>query len=236
MPGGTRLIWAETMIQSRLLRCIDVCLSFVMFIVTLPVMAVVLIYVYAVSQGPLLIEQVRVGRDGVPFKLIKIRTMHPEAETDHQPVLAALDDHRIIRGGRTLRALHVDELPQLLNVMRGDMSMVGPRPERPEFVEQLSRNLDGYDRRHDVRPGITGRAQVVGGYYMDPRDKLDHDLSYLEQQNLWRYVSVLCMTPVGILRDLRFTHVAQAHERSESEVAHLPLPRANAPVEHERSA
>jgi exopolysaccharide biosynthesis polyprenyl glycosylphosphotransferase len=139
------------------------------------------------SPGPIFYRQVRVGRHGRPFVVFKFRTMHLEAEADG-PRWAAVDDPRITRSGRWLRHLHLDELPQAFNILRGDMSLVGPRPERPEFVEQLERAIPFYRARHAVRPGLTGWAQVNFGYASSVDDslvKLQFDLYYLKHMSLF---------------------------------------------------
>src|SRR5262245_65034081 len=120
--------------------------------------------------------QERVGKDGVPFTMITFRTMRLDAERGTGPVLAAENDPRVTWLGRYLRAARLDELPQLWNVLRGDMSFVGPRPERPEFVQEYERDIQGYVGRFKVRPGLTGYAQVNGEYHTSAATKLKYDL------------------------------------------------------------
>lgn len=131
------------------------------------------------SHGPIFYRQTRVGQGGRLFEVVKFRTMVEDTEAKTGPVLASVDDRRITRVGRFLRALRLDEFPQLLNVLRGEMSLVGPRPERPEFVEQFRMNIEGYDLRHLVKPGITGLAQIRGRYDTPAEDKLRFDLAYI---------------------------------------------------------
>lgn len=165
--------------SQRFKRLLD--LSYV--VVGLPVLIPVLIFTVAYSRfvagGPILYRQTRVGRGGTTFTLFKIRTMYEDSEADGGAVLADKDDPRVIPAMKWLRSTRLDELPQVWNIIRGDMSLVGPRPERPELVERFEAVIPGYGRRHDIRPGLTGLAQVRGDYHTDPEYKLGHDLQYL---------------------------------------------------------
>lgn len=131
------------------------------------------------SPGPIFFTQTRLGKDGKPFKLIKFRTMIPDAEKYTGPTLATEDDPRITRIGKLLRKFRIDEFPQFFNVLLGHMSVVGPRPERPEMYEKISKELPTFRFRLLVKPGITGMAQVYGKYDTDPREKLKYDLMYI---------------------------------------------------------
>lgn len=148
------------------------------------------------SPGPLFYRQHRVGRGGRPFAIVKFRTMRPAAEKD-QAVWAREDDDRVTPVGRWLRRMHLDEVPQFLNVLRGEMSVVGPRPERPEFMGEICRELPIYRARHAVRPGITGWAQVrfrYGNSLEDARIKLEYDLYYVKHANLWLDLLIMLQT------------------------------------------
>jgi sugar transferase (PEP-CTERM system associated) len=150
---------------------------------TLPLMVLVGIAVKLTSRGPILYRQVRVGKNGDPFVVYKFRSMRADAEAATGAVWASKDDPRITSIGRLLRRLRLDELPQFFNVLRGEMSLVGPRPERPEFVKTLSEKIPYYRQRHCVRPGITGWAQInhkYGDTMEDTITKLEYDLYYIK--------------------------------------------------------
>ena len=165
--------------QQRLKRIIDLLLILVTSPLWLPLILIIASYCKVVSSSGVFYRQTRVGLEGNHFEIIKFRTMYPDAETSSGPVLAERNDNRVEPMLRWLRAARLDELPQLWNVLRGQMSLVGPRPERPEFTERLEREIPGYQRRHAITPGITGYAQVFGGYDTDAAHKLGYDLQYL---------------------------------------------------------
>jgi lipopolysaccharide/colanic/teichoic acid biosynthesis glycosyltransferase len=153
------------------------------------------------SPGPALYHQKRTGRNEKPFTLHKFRTMGVDAEVGG-PRFAALDDPRITRVGRFLRKSRLDEIPQLWNVLRGDLSIVGPRPERPVFVEEYERAIPFYGSRHLIRPGVTGWAQVNYGYADDEADtveKLTYDLYYVKHQSVWLDLHILGLSVWTVL-------------------------------------
>ena len=154
------------------------------------------------SPGPLFFWQTRVGRGGRPFRLVKFRTMVPDAEKESGAVWACANDSRVTPAGRFLRKTRLDELPQVWNVLRGEMSLVGPRPERPEFVAELVRQVPYYQARHAVRPGITGWAQVryrYGDSVQDALTKLEYDLYYIKHQGFYLEASILVKTAAVML-------------------------------------
>ena len=132
--------------------------------------------------GPVFYSQARVGKEEKCFTILKFRSMISDAEKMTGPILASKKDHRVTRIGRLLRATAMDELPQLWNIFRGDISFVGPRAERPEFVKKYRGEISKYDLRHSVRPGLTGVAQVYGRYDSHPKQKLHYDLLYVRTQ------------------------------------------------------
>jgi exopolysaccharide biosynthesis polyprenyl glycosylphosphotransferase len=174
------------LLQARLFRHMkrlgDIFLAALGLLLAMPLMAIAAIAIWLDSPGPILYRQRRVGWMGRPFELLKFRSMHAEAEKEGNPQWAALNDPRITAVGRILRKTHFDEVPQMLNILRGEMSFVGPRPERPEFVGFLNESIDFYHLRHYVLPGITGWAQVnypYGASLEDARRKLQYDLYYV---------------------------------------------------------
>lgn len=181
-------------------RSFDIGFALVLGIATLPVLIIAGLLVKVTSRGPVIFAQSRTGCGGKQFTLYKLRTMVFDAEADTGPILSSgRRDPRLTAIGRWLRAFRIDELPQLWNVVRGDMSMVGPRPERPEFVREYEVEIPAYARRHDVKPGITGLAQVCGGYHTHVRDKLRFDLLYISHRSLWMDLAILVRTVVVVL-------------------------------------
>jgi lipopolysaccharide/colanic/teichoic acid biosynthesis glycosyltransferase len=178
-------------------RLIDIAVSAVVLAVGLPVWALVGALVRLSSPGPPIYRQTRVGSNGRPFTMYKFRTMRDGAESSTGPVWAQKGDERVTPVGRALRRLRIDEIPQLWNVLKGDMSLVGPRPERPFFVERHVQAIPLYSRRHRVKPGITGLAQVKWRYdgdLEDVRQKLKYDLFYIENMSLRMDFKILLQT------------------------------------------
>ena len=183
-------------------RFLDLVVAAVAFVVTLPIMALISLIIKIDSPGPVIYKQERVTKGGKGFTLYKFRTMVQDAEQGTGPVFALEEDQRATRVGRMLRLSRLDELPQLVNVIKGDMSMVGPRPERPFFVEQYVKEIYGYENRHRIKPGITGIAQIAGKYNTGPREKLVFDLLYAKRNNVLVDLQILLQTiKVLFMRD-----------------------------------
>lgn len=180
--------------QARLKRYLELGLLLLAAPVVVPLTVLVGLYVRLVAGSPVLFRQERVGRDGVRFSMVKFRTMHEGAEEDGRARLAQSQDLRVISACRVLRSTRLDELPQLWHVVRGRMSLVGPRPERPELTERFEQLIAGYARRYEIPPGITGLAQVQGRYHTDPEYKLGHDLQYLVNWSPMRDLQILGKT------------------------------------------
>ncbi|MCC7062716.1 MAG: TIGR03013 family PEP-CTERM/XrtA system glycosyltransferase [Planctomycetes bacterium] len=189
-----------TMVSKRLL---DIFTSLIGLTLSLPICLVAMLLIKLTSKGPIFFCQERTGQDGVPFKLIKFRTMRTDAEKESGPVWAQKNDSRVTAVGKIMRLSRIDEIPQFLNILRGQMSFVGPRPERPHFVEQLKKEIPFYPLRHTVKPGLTGWAQVrhpYGASIDDAREKLRYDLYYIKNLNLVFDLNIILRTVSVILR------------------------------------
>jgi exopolysaccharide biosynthesis polyprenyl glycosylphosphotransferase len=180
--------------KARLKRVFDLLVLVLFAPAWIPVVALVAVYVLIASGRPVLYRQTRVGRDGVVFRCVKFRTMVTDAESDGKPRLASEDDDRVIPALRWMRATRADELPQLWNVLKGEMSLVGPRPERPELVAEIVERVPGYIRRNELPPGLTGLAQIHGRYGTDAEYKLGYDLQYLVNWSIVIDVQILFRT------------------------------------------
>jgi sugar transferase (PEP-CTERM system associated) len=184
-------------------RTLDVGLAAVGLVVTAPILLLAATFVMLTSPGGVVYRQDRVGLKGRVFTIYKLRTMRADAEAGTGPIWSALNDPRVTRVGRFLRNTRVDELPQLWNVLRGDMSFVGPRPERPQFVTQLTATVPFFNQRHVVKPGITGWAQIHHAYAASVEDaieKLQYDLYYIKNLSLWLDLLILAGTIKTVVR------------------------------------
>lgn len=166
-------------------RVFDILLSAIGLGVSLPVWVVIAAAIWLDDQGPIFYRQRRVGKGGHEFTSLKFRSMVTNSEEKWGALSASEQDPRVTRLGRVLRATAMDELPQLWNILKGDMSFVGPRPEWTELVRGFRQEIPSFDRRHVVRPGLTGLAQIYGHSEMPRRHKLQYDLLYITKQNLW---------------------------------------------------
>lgn len=181
-------------------RIFDILVSLILLVIASPFMLVTAILVKVTSPGPIIYKQIRITQDQREFPIYKFRSMSATAESKSGPVLAKSNDARVTPVGKFIRAVRFDELPQLINVLKGDMSIVGPRPERPFFVEQFNKENPYYYLRHNVRAGITGYAQVYGKYASDYNSKLKFDLLYIKNYSFMLDLKILLQT-IKILFD-----------------------------------
>lgn len=201
LPSDTQSLGRR--INGAIKRIIDIVLALICLICFAPFLPFIALLIKSDSRGPVFFFQHRVGLGGHPFTIIKLRSMITDAEKNKGPLWASADDPRITRLGRVLRKTRIDEIPQLINVLRGDMSFVGPRPERPEFVELLAGNITFYKTRLVVKPGLTGWAQIryrYGGSVEDALYKLQYDMYYIRHQSLLLDLIILLRTFVTVLR------------------------------------
>jgi exopolysaccharide biosynthesis polyprenyl glycosylphosphotransferase len=180
----------------KLKRLFDIAFSLIIGITVLPIIAISAVIVKLESKGPIFFIQERIGEGNIPFKIIKFRSMTTDAEKDG-PQWATKNDNRVTKWGKIMRATRIDELPQLWNVIRGEMSFVGPRPEREFFIQQLEQEMPYYNLRHTVKPGLTGWAQVMypyGASVEDAYNKLQYDLYYIKHNNTIFDIMVILKT------------------------------------------
>ncbi|MCH8960902.1 MAG: sugar transferase [Bacteroidetes bacterium] len=180
----------------RIKRLGDVVLAALLLVLGLPALVLVAVLIVAENGRPVFFRQTRIGRGSVPFEILKFRTLRPGAHDPGNP------RYRVTRVGRVLRRWGLDELPQLWNVLRGEMSLVGPRPERPEFVDKLAETIPFYVERHSVKPGVTGWAQVRYSYAAseeDATEKLQYDLYYVKNHSLLLDLAIILQTVEVIL-------------------------------------
>lgn len=175
-------------------RAMDIVLSLLAIIVTSPFMAIAALAIWSYDHGPVLYKQVRLTKDGRLFEILKFRSMRMDAEKDGVARLASEHDDRITPVGKVIRAIRFDEMPQLFNILKGDMSIVGPRPERPEIAEQYRKELPAFDLRLQVKAGLTGYAQIYGRYNTEPQDKLKMDLMYINHASMAEDVKLILAT------------------------------------------
>jgi exopolysaccharide biosynthesis polyprenyl glycosylphosphotransferase len=199
---GTRAV-CQGALEHVLHRGLDIFASLTLLLLTLPLMLVVALAIKLDSRGPVFYRQERVGRHHRSFHILKFRSMTVDAEKPGVAVWAAVGDNRVTRVGRFIRLTRIDEIPQAINILRGDMAFVGPRPERPIFVAQLTASIPHYADRAAVRPGLTGWAQVkyaYGASIADARNKLSYDLWYLQERSLWLDLRIILATVRVVLQ------------------------------------
>ena len=181
-------------------RFVDFIIAMTLFLITLPIFLITAIAIKIFCGSPILYKQIRLGKDKIPFTILKFRTLIENAEKETGPVLTTSnEDKRLTKIGRFLRKYRIDELPQLINIMKGEMSFIGPRPERPYFVTQYIDRISGYGERFKATPGLTGLAQVNGGYATTPENKLKYDLAYIYNQSFWLDIRIMLETVKVIL-------------------------------------
>ncbi len=219
MPNGAEP--QTRMLAAYYKRPFDIGLIILVFVALLPlwvILAVAIpVAIWLEDRGPALYSQRRLGRAGRMFKMVKYRTMVVDAERQTGPVWAAPRDDRVTNVGHALRRFHLDELPQVVNILAGDMSLVGPRPERPELMERWHEDIPGFRQRLRVRPGIAGLAQARAGYHAHPRDKLRYDNLYIRKMGLLLDCKLLFLCVFRAIRTgLAVRRAAPAQPRSES--------------------
>jgi len=222
-------------------RYVDYPIALLLLIAALPIVAVAALLVRWTSPGPVIYKQIRLGLDGKPFTLYKIRSMRADAETAIGAVWTAQNDKRITSIGKILRATHIDELPQLYNVLKGDINLVGPQPERPEFVTELEKRIDGYAYRLYVKPGWIGLAQINQDADVDLNDvrrKLVFDFEYIERCSFWLDMRVLfcaALKAVFLCRPLVLKLLRLPYDAEKSRWAATLLPASYvSPKEEDR--
>ena len=176
-------------------RVMDICGSLACLVLFSPVMLITAVLIKTTSKGPLIFKQERVGLHNKPFQMYKFRSMEVQTRSEEKKGWTVKDDPRVTRVGRIIRKTSIDELPQLINVLKGDMSLVGPRPERPQYVEKFREEIPRYMVKHQVRPGMTGWAQV-NGYRGNTsiRKRIEHDLYYIENWSVGLDIKILILT------------------------------------------
>ena len=179
---------------------IDLVCAVILLVITSPFMLITAILVKCYDNGPVLYKQVRCTKGGREFKIMKFRSMRVDAEKDGVARLAAKNDNRITPIGKFIRAVRIDELPQLFNILAGDMSFIGPRPERPEIIRQYVEDMPEFVFRMKVKAGLAGYAQVYGKYNTTPYDKLKLDLFYIENYSVWLDLKLMLLTLKILIR------------------------------------
>ena len=183
-------------------RIFDVIISIIVIIITSPIMILIAIAIKIDSKGPVIYKQKRITKDGKEFTIYKFRTMIDNAEKETGPILAKKKDERITKVGKILRRTRLDELTQFFNVIKGDMSIVGPRPERKELIEKIIKELPEYRIREQVKAGITCIAHIEGDYYTEPKVRLEYDKMYMKDWSIKKDIKIIFKTILKVIKEL----------------------------------
>lgn len=175
-------------------RIFDIIISTAILIIISPLMLIIAILIKITSKGEIIYKQKRITKNGKEFTMYKFRTMIKDAEKETGPILAKINDSRITKIGKILRKTRMDELPQFFNVLKGDMSIVGPRPERKEILQNIEKELPEYKERQNVKAGITCIAHIKGDYYTEPKERLKYDKIYMENWSLKKDIKIILYT------------------------------------------
>ncbi len=192
--------YALTVEESIVKRIVDIVCSLLLIVITSPIMLLTAIFIKCYDWGPVLYKQIRCTQDSKEFKILKFRSMKVDAEKDGKARLASKNDDRITPIGKFIRACRIDELPQLFNILKGEMSFIGPRPERPEIIAQYIEDMPEFIFRTKVKAGLAGYAQVYGKYNTTPYDKLKLDLAYIENYSIWLDFKLMLLTLKIVLK------------------------------------
>lgn len=195
-------------------RALDIVFSLFALILTTPVILICALIIKLSDGGPAFFRQERLTIDNKPYKIYKLRTMRQDAEIATGAVISGKNDPRVTPFGRFLRRTKLDEVPQFLNVLKGEMSVVGPRSERPEFVANFEKEIPGYSQRFAVKAGITGLAQVAGNYDTTPQDKLRYDLLYIKNYSVLQDIKIICMTVRAIFSPHLYNQTFEANKQT----------------------
>ncbi|CEN24995.1 glycosyltransferase [[Clostridium] sordellii] len=179
-------------------RILDIISSLLGLIVAIPIILVIAIIIKLEDNGPVFYSQQRLGKDEKNFFVYKLRSMRVDAEKYGGAQWAQKDDPRITKIGKFIRKTRIDEIPQLFNILKGDMSLIGPRPERPELTYKFNKEIPGFIDRLVIKPGLTGLAQVNGGYDISPEEKLKWDIIYIKNRNIFLDISIVFKT-IGVV-------------------------------------
>ena len=188
-----KIEYSENRLYNFSKRLLDITISVIALIIIFIPLVVIALIIKLDSKGPVIFRQERLGKNARPFTLYKFRTMYVDAEKDG-PKWAEKNDERCTRFGRIIRKFRIDEFPQLINIIKGDMSIVGPRPERKYFYDLFETYIDGFDQRLYVLPGLTGLAQINGGYDLKPEEKVLHDIDYIETRSFLLDLKIIFKT------------------------------------------